>query len=151
MKKLLFKIGTFLYIAFIFLSLLTYHKEYNTVSTFEEVNGYIKDIILFDSLSLNEYKEMFSKYLEKDYYIDNFTFDNNYNNIVSNDINNIQIEKGNYLVSLNNYVNEYVNILDKYQMEDEKAKIINGNFIIIKISLVCTKDIYEELKKITIL
>ena len=135
-----------IFIIFILLLYLIKDKEITKSIFFEEENNFYEVYnIEFNNISFTKYKQIFDN-IEKDKYkILNYKFINNYNKEITAKINNIKIEGGSYLEALDEYINKYLSILEKYDIESEISKIKNANMLIKEIKIYTTKDIYNIL------
>ena len=125
-----------IFIIFILLLYLIKDKEITKSIFFEEENNFYEVYnIEFNNISFTKYKIL------------NYKFINNYNKEITAKINNIKIEGGSYLEALDEYINKYLSILEKYDIESEISKIKNANMLIKEIKIYTTKDIYNILKK----
>ena len=136
------------FIIFILLLYLIKDKEITKSIFFEEENNFYEVYnIEFNNISFTKYKQIFDNIEEDKYKILNYKFINNYNKEITAKINNIKIEGGSYLEALDEYINKYLSILEKYDIESEISKIKNANMLIKEIKIYTTKDIYNILKK----
>ena len=121
----------------------------NSKSVFLEQENTIYNIyhIKLDNITLNKYKNIFNNIDPKKYKILNFKFINNYNKKLTSEINRIKIENGHYLEAIDEYVNEYLKVLNKYNIESEISKVKNANMLIEEITIYTTIDIYTQIKK----
>ena len=137
-----------IFIIFILLLYLIKDKEITKSIFFEEENNFYEVYnIEFNNISFTKYKQIFDNIEEDKYKILNYRFINNYNKEITAKINNIKIEGGSYLEALDEYINKYLSILEKYDIESEISKIKNANMLIKEIKIYTTKDIYNILKK----
>ena len=137
-----------IFIIFILLLYLIKDKEITKSIFFEEENNFYEVYnIEFNNISFTKYKQIFDNIEEDKYKILNYKFINNYNKEITAKINNIKIEGGSYLEALDEYINKYLSILEKYDIESEINKIKNANMLIKEIKIYTTKDIYNILKK----
>ncbi len=137
-----------IFIIFILLLYLIKDKEITKSIFFEEENNFYEVYnIEFNNISFTKYKQIFDNIEEDKYKILNYKFINNYNKEITAKINNIKIEGGSYLEALDEYINKYLSILEKYDIESEISKIKNANMLIKEIKIYTTKDIYNILKK----
>ncbi len=137
-----------IFIIFILLLYLIKDKEITKSIFFEEENNFYEVYnIEFNNISFTKYKQIFDNIEEDKYKILNYKFINNYNKEITAKINNIKIEGGSYLEALDEYINKYLSILEKYDIESEISKIKNANMLIKEIKIYTTKDIYNTLKK----
>lgn len=112
----------------------------------EEEQFEIYNIIYDDGITINKYKKLFTGISYYDYYILGFKMNKEYNNKVGNDINNINIEGGNYLKSLNDYLYKYENILYLNNLENDVVGIYNNSIRIKEINIRCNKEVYLKIK-----
>ena len=137
-----------IFIIFILLLYLIKDKEITKSIFFEEENNFYEVYnIEFNNISFTKYKQIFDNIEEDKYKILNYKFINKYNKEITAKINNIKIEGGSYLEALDEYINKYLSILEKYDIESEISKIKNANMLIKEIKIYTTKDIYNILKK----
>ncbi len=135
-----------IFIIFILLLYLIKDKEITKSIFFEEENNFYEVYnIEFNNISFTKYKQIFDNIEEDKYKILNYKFINNYNKEITAKINNIKIEGGSYLEALDEYINKYLSILEKYDIESEISKIKNANMLIKEIKIYTTKDIYNIL------
>ena len=107
--------------------------------------AYYHNYIIDCNINIDTYLGIFSKLENTDYLITNIKIDNNYEEKIKEEISNIEIEKGSYINGLKSYLNKYIKVLDKYDLENEIAKIQNHNINIIEISVYTTIDGYSEI------
>ncbi|MDO5568631.1 MAG: hypothetical protein Q4G04_00760 [bacterium] len=109
-------------------------------------NGYRNyDITFNDYLSFDNYRKIFDGISNNDYVILDIEIDNDYNAIIKEDINNIMVSRNNYLVFLDNYIDMYIEVLKKHQLDSEIAKIYSQDLRIKRLNLICTINIYNLL------
>lgn len=148
MKKILPIIFFTIFTIIIFIICITSSNNNSKSVFFEQENTiYEKYNIKLNNITLDKYKSIFNNIDSKKYKILNFKFINNYNKKINNEINKITIEGGQYLKSIDEYINKYLEILIEYDIESEISKIKNGNMLICEISIYTTKDVYEKIKK----
>lgn len=123
----------------------SFNNNKNIEPVFNENNLGTYVITFNNGISLNEYKNIFKNLDINNYYIKNFSFEDRFHDKMNNEINNISLKGGNYLESLNEYVDKYIKILDKYNKELEIDRIYSGNMRISKIYINCLSDIYNEI------
>ena len=103
--------------------------------------------INFNNISLDKYKDIFSKIDENYYQILDIKFMNNYSKKINKEIDSIKISASNYIDSMNEYINKCSNILYKYDIESELSRVRNGNMLISSIKIYTTSEVYEKIKK----
>lgn len=109
-------------------------------------NGFNSYVIVFtNGIKINDYKNFFKLEDSNNYYISSFSFEDTFHDKMNNDINNITINGGNYLDSLSEYIDKYIDILNIYNKELEISRIYSGDIRISKIYINCTSDIYYKL------
>lgn len=107
----------------------------------------VYDLTYDDGLTLNKYKELFTGVNYNDYYIMGFVLDKKYEGKIANDILNISITGGNFLATIDEYMDKYADILYLYNMEDDIDLIYKGEVRIKNIHIRCTKDVLLKLLK----
>lgn len=103
--------------------------------------------IKLNNFDINNYKFIFNNIAEENYKILDFRFDNNYYKNINKKINKIKITEGNYIDTITEYINKYVEILYYYDMESEVSKIKTGNMLIYYIKIYTTDKTYNKIKK----
>ena len=139
MKKVLL----FIFIVFLFSLSKSEKTEYAFLYT--EDNYYNNYLVNYNHFSINDYLDKFKNIDAKDYKIISITFEYNYNNNLNKYLNNIEINGGNYIEALEEYIIKYESILDNYDMESEISKIQGRRMNIKQIKIYTTKDIYSYL------
>lgn len=142
MKKYVYYLMLISFICSFFLGFNQSEKT-KTVFTDDGLNSYV--IVFKDGIDMNVYKELFDKLDSNNYVIFDFALEDRYHDKLNREIDNIKISKGDYLSTLKEYIEKYVQILDLYNKELEIARIHSGNIRIKKIYLNCTRDIYNIL------
>jgi len=141
------------YLLIIFLLILTlFLYKSNTPKVvdaflYKEQSVYNDYSVVINS-SLKKYLEVFKKFNNKDYIIKSISISHNYNNYINNEIYDIKIEGSNYKDSINEYIEKYLTILKKYNLESEISKVDTGNFEINKIDIYTSEDIYLKIKEL---
>jgi len=141
------------YLLIIFLLILTlFLYKSNTPKVvdaflYKEQSVYNDYSVVINS-SLKKYLEEFKKFNNKDYIIKSISISHNYNNYINNEIYDIKIEGSNYKDSINEYIEKYLTILKKYNLESEISKVDTGNFEINKIDIYTSEDIYLKIKEL---
>jgi len=141
------------YLLIIFLLILTlFLYKSNTPKVvdaflYKEQSVYNDYSVVINS-SLKKYLEVFKKFKNKDYIIKSISISHNYNNYINNEIYDIKIEGSNYKDSINEYIEKYLTILKKYNLESEISKVDTGNFEINKIDIYTSEDIYLKIKEL---
>ena len=142
MKKYVYYLMLISFICSFFLGFNQSEKT-KTVFTDDGLNSYV--IVFKDGIDMNVYKELFDKLDSNNYVIFDFALEDRYHDKLNREIDNIKISKGDYLSTLKEYIEKYIQILDLYNKELEIASIHSGNIRIKKIYLNCTRDIYNIL------
>lgn len=140
MKKFVYYL---MLIAFICSFFLGFNQSEKTKMVFTDdgINSYV--ITFEEGIDIKTYKELFDKLDSNDYVIFGFALEEQYHDKLNREIDNINISKGDYLSTLKEYIEKYIQILDLYNKELEIARIHSGNIRIKKIYLNCTKEIYN--------
>ena len=142
MKKYVYYLMLISFICSFFLGFNQSEKT-KTVFTDDGLNSYV--IVFKDGIDMNVYKELFDKLDSNNYVIFDFALEDRYHDKLNREIDNIKISKGDYLSTLKEYIEKYIQILDLYNKELEIARIHSWNIRIKKIYLNCTRDIYNIL------
>lgn len=142
MKKYVYYLMLISFICSFFLGFNQSEKT-KTVFTDDGLNSYV--IAFKDGIDMNVYKDLFDKLDSNNYVIFGFALEDRYHDKLNREIDNIKISKGDYLSTLKEYIEKYIQILDLYNKELEIARIYSGNIRIKKIYLNCTRDIYDIL------
>lgn len=142
MKKYVYYLMLISFICSFFLGFNQSEKT-KTVFTDDGLNSYV--IVFKDGIDMNVYKELFDKLDSNNYVIFDFALEDRYHDKLNREIDNIKISKGDYLSTLKEYIEKYIQILDLYNKELEIARIHSENIRIKKIYLNCTRDIYNIL------
>ena len=103
--------------------------------------------IKLNNIDINNYKYVFTSIDGEDYKILDFKFDNNYYKTINKKINKIKITEGNYIDTITEYIDKYVDILYYYDMESEISKIKNGNMFITYLKIYTNDKIYNKIKE----
>ncbi len=103
--------------------------------------------INLDNITLDEYVSIFKNIDENYYEIMDIRFDNNYDKKISKELDLVKIKPGNYIDCMSEYIDKYVRILYKYDIDSEVSKIKNGNMLISYIKIYTLESIIEEIKK----
>lgn len=142
MKKYVYYLMLISFICSFFLGFNQSNKT-KMVFTDNDLNSYV--ITFNEGININAYKELFDKLDSNNYVIFDFELENKYHDKLNREIDNIKISKGDYLSTLKEYIEKYIEILDSYNKEIDLARIHSGNIRIKKIYLNCTRDIYDIL------
>jgi len=121
--------------------------DQEVVSTFNETDEYKIYIVNYENgLSINDYKELFNGINYNDYYIISINLDKEYsNNKLMTEINNIEIDGGNFLASINEYLDKYEKILYLNNYEDDISMIYSGSIKIKRIGIRCREYVYQKI------
>lgn len=133
---------------------LVFSYKDNIKPTFSDTSiVYYQKYIIPCDLIMSDYLNIFASLNNVDYQILDFKIENNYKENIQKEIENIKISKGDYLETLDNYLKEYQNILNKYDLTSELAKINAANIVIGELTIFTTIDgynaIYDKIKKVS--
>lgn len=127
----------------IFLSFLFQEKETNTISVFQTNLQYDKYVLTFQKpLSFSQYQQLFSPLKKEDYKILSFSFENHYSDLVQERIDQISLNKGDYLSALDEYLKSYKTILYDFDLYLDMDRLNKNDFLITKIVLYSNYDVY---------
>jgi len=141
MKKYVF----FLVFIFFIIIIINFENYENIEKTFYEDNYNDYIISFLDGITINEYLDIFKNEDEFDYHIKNFELENSFNEKMDNQIKNITIKGGNYIKSLDEYLDYYIEILNENNKHSLLPKIQSGNIRISKIYIFCSDILYKKL------
>ena len=109
MKKYVYYLMLISFICSFFLGFNQSEKT-KTVFTDDGLNSYV--IVFKDGIDMNVYKELFDKLDSNNYVIFDFALEDRYHDKLNREIDNIKISKGDYLSTLKEYIEKYIQILD---------------------------------------
>ena len=130
MKKFVYYLMLITFICSFFLGFNQSEKT-KMVFTDDGINSYV--ITFEEGIDIKTYKKLFDKLDSNDYVIFGFALEEQYHDKLNREIDNINISKGDYLSTLKEYIEKYIQILDLYNKELEIARIHSGNIRIKKI------------------
>jgi len=118
MKKL-YTIIFLVIFMFLLITKFSFIKNNNTLSTYKETNNIVSlyKIDFNKSITLKKYKEMFSTLNGKEYKIKDFVLDLNYNDVITEKINEIKVSNDNYLIALDQYLTKCIKLLSDYNID----------------------------------
>jgi len=144
MKKYLLIIFIFFISVFLYKS-----NDEKIVSTFLYKENLIYDNYRIEINSyLDKYINVFERFKYNDYIIKKISLSSKYNNYINEEVDNININGSNYKEFMNEYIESYLKILEKYELENEISKIKSGNFKINYIEIYTSKDVYLKIKEL---